>query len=401
MQEYINKLRATVTIEVSGAYPGDLINRLAANNVPFWDVLKEDDLCWRVTMYASDYKKIMIHAKRAMCLVHIVSRQGLPFFTRKFKKRLALIIGIVFFLIAVTTLPKFVWYIEVEGAKEVHPERIIRELDELGVGIGTYGPSIRSVRIKNKLLLEIPELSWMTINVSGGKATVIVRERVEKPEILDESLKTDLVADNTGIITRVEVLRGKTLVEVGQTVLTGELLVSGEILHENNINTFQTVRSMGEIYARTWHELTALMPKTYQKKTYTDETKEKYAVIIGSKRINLYFNSGNNYTSCDKIIEVSELKLPGGISFPISIEKATYSQYETEPQVIDKETADEILKEYLQGLIRDTIGAGEVKLADYNIVDAGEFYMMTLNAECEQQIAQEVPSNDIFSLPAQ
>ncbi len=35
---------------------------------------------------------------------------------------------------------------------------------------------------ENHILMEIPELSWMTVNVNGFRATVIVRERTPVPE---------------------------------------------------------------------------------------------------------------------------------------------------------------------------------------------------------------------------
>lgn len=389
MQELFNKLKAVVTIQITGAYPGDLINRLAEAKVSFWDLVKEDELTWRITMFAGDYKKIMIHAKRSMCRVHILKREGLPFFTRKFKKRTALLAGLTLVLIAVAVLPKYIWYFEVEGNETVPDQQIIRALNEAGVSVGTYGPSIRGVAVKNKVLPNLPELSWLTINVSGGKATVVVRERIEKPEILNESIKSDLVADKTGIITKVEVLRGRSLVAVGQTVLAGDLLVSGEIPHENNINTVQTVRSMGEIYARTWYKLTAVTPKTYGKKNYTEQTEEKYVIIFFGKRINLYFSSGKTFPKYDKIVELKQLKIPGGITFPIAVEKSVCSEYEMEQAELQEQDAEEILKQYL---IRQLTGSiiGGVTQDKYICANSDEFFMMTMNAECEEQIAQEV-----------
>ena len=59
-------------------------------------------------------------------------------------------------------------------------EEILRALEQNGVGIGTFSFSLDPEGLRNRVLLEIPELSWLTVNVSGCRATVQVRERVKK-----------------------------------------------------------------------------------------------------------------------------------------------------------------------------------------------------------------------------
>ena len=392
MQRILDSTKAVVDITISGAYPEELINRLAADSIPFWNLNKKDPLNWDVSMFASDYKAIRKTAKRSMCRTHIRRKRGLPFRIKRLRKRRILVFGAVCAVLTALILPLFIWTFEVEGNTTVSDREIIRALDEIGIDVGTFGYSVNPVLTETKMLLKIPQLSYLTINVKGGKATVVVREDVPAPEILDESVVTDLVATETGVITKMEILRGKSLVEEGQTVFKGEKLVTGLIEHYANENllTTQAVRSMGEVYARTWKKAAAVIQLEYMQKEPTGEEKTKYSLIIGSKRINFYFNSGNSYDKCDKIIETGYLTLPGGIQFPLALEKITEKALETSPAIMDEQTAETLLQDWLVRSIESRLLGGRIIKTEFE-TDAGTgLITVTAVAECEQQIATEV-----------
>ncbi|MBE6992722.1 MAG: hypothetical protein E7430_09175 [Ruminococcaceae bacterium] len=392
MQRILDRTKAVVDITITGAYPEEFINRLAADSIPFWGLRKKDPLNWDITMFALDYRTIRKIAKRSMCRTHIRRKRGLPFRINRFVKRRILILGIASAILAALTLPLFIWTFEVEGNATVSDREIIRALDEIGVDVGTFGYSVNPVLTETKMLLKIPELSYLTINVKGGKATVVVREDVPAPEVLDETVVTDLVATETGVITKMEILRGKSLVENGQTVLKGEKLVSGIIEHyaNDNLLTVQTVRSMGEVYARTWKKLTATMPLEYTQKEPTGEEKTKYSLIIGSKRINFYFNSGNSYDKCDKIIDTDYLTLPGGVRFPLALEKTTEKACKTTVASMDDQTAEKLLQDYLARSIQLQLLGGRIIRTDFETDFGDGLITVSAVAECEQQIATEV-----------
>lgn len=56
------------------------------------------------------------------------------------------------------------------------------------------------------MLLEIPELSWVAVNVSGCRANVEVRERRTAPKPLDRKIPCNLVARRDGLVLRVQAL---------------------------------------------------------------------------------------------------------------------------------------------------------------------------------------------------
>ena len=68
------------------------------------------------------------------------------------------------------------------------------------------------------MLLEIPELLWITVNVSGCRAYVEVRERVEAPEPVDEREPTNVVARRDGLILDIQAMDGVRCVLPGTSV---------------------------------------------------------------------------------------------------------------------------------------------------------------------------------------
>ncbi len=392
MQRLLDKTRAIVDITINGAYPQELINRLAAESVPFWNLNKMDPLCWEISMFASDYKRIRKAAKRAMCKTHIIRRHGLPFLAKRFARRRVLIVGMAVAVAAALVMPMFIWSFEVVGNTTVTDREIIAALKELGIGVGTFGYSIKPALVETRMLLKIPELSYMTINVKGGKATVVVRQEIPAPQVLDESVVTDLVATETGVITRMEVLRGKSLVETGQTVLKGQKLVTGIIEHYANDNLFrvQTVRSIGEIYATTWKKFSAQLPLDYEVMELIGEEKTKYALIIGSKRINFYIDSGNYYDKCDKIIETEYLTLPGGIQLPIALERTVERACICRTDQLDRQQAEQQLKDYILDSVGSGLTGGSVMDSEFDICVTDGLMTATAVCRCSQQIGTEV-----------
>jgi len=103
------------------------------------------------------------------------------------------------------------------------------------------------------MLIEVPELSWISIEMKGTKAIVRVVETTKAPEIIDRETPCNIVAAKDGIIERIITLEGEPLVNKGDTVRQGQLLVSGIIEHPDTGIT-RRVHAMAQVMARTWYE---------------------------------------------------------------------------------------------------------------------------------------------------
>ena len=73
--------------------------------------------------------------------------------------------------------------IDVTGYERVMPQEILDAMKAEGVGVGTRVSMVDASRLRNKILLEIPELSWFTVTIKGSHAVVDVRERGDTPAV--------------------------------------------------------------------------------------------------------------------------------------------------------------------------------------------------------------------------
>ena len=213
-------------LSITGASPEWCMQRLAKARIAFHFCAKPDDFTAEIWILRRDEARAAQQIRMGGCDCAVLERSGFSAVFDGLWKRPVLLILLAAAITAAILVPKFVFFYEVEGNEAVPSAQILRELQELGVGFGTYGPSIKPQELKNQMLLRIPKLQWLTVQQSGMCARVVVRERPDKEPVLDRKAPTDVIAARAGVLTRVEAVAGNCLCVPGQAVASGELLVS-------------------------------------------------------------------------------------------------------------------------------------------------------------------------------
>ena len=395
MQNWINFLRGSLRIEVTGAFPERFLNLCAQGGVAFWALELPDPHTLHLRIAQQETKKVQELARRVGCEITVLERSGLPHFLHRFRRRYALLLGLALALCAVAVLSRFVLTVDVSGNEAVSTERILEELKRLGVRPGAYGPSINENLVCNEALLALDELSWMSVNLHGTRAEVLVAERTPKPQVVDETIPAHIVADGAGIITKMKVLNGQAKFEVGGTVVEGEILISGVMdLEEPKYSTIDmgtlTVRAEGTVQARTWRTLTAVIPLEAAVKTYTGQETTRRSLTFFSHRLQFYKNGGISYERYDKIAESRSLTLPGVGRLPVALTKETLREYDLADAPIDPEAAETLLRTHLEERLEELIAAhdGQVVSTEFSSSQRDGMLTVTLTAECSEQIGK-------------
>ncbi len=396
MQKVINLLRGSARVRIMGTFPERFLNLCAQRQVAFWKVEWLDAHTLRLCVARKDVKLLEGIAQRTMCDLTVERLAGVPYFLSGFRRRYALLIGLALSLVAACVLSQFILTFEVVGNKRVPSSVILSELHRHGVSVGTYGPAIDERTVSHKMLISLRDLSFFSINLHGTRAEIIVRENDPAPELLDESIPTNVISGATGIITRMEVLSGQARYKEGDTVLEGEVLISGVVdLQEPPYSTgdlgVMLVHAQGNVYARTWRTLKAVIPVEADVKLYTGQEKAQYFAVLLGRRVNFYRNGGISFAEYDKISKNKVLRLPGDTVLPFSLGAETFRAYTTESAPIHLEAAESILKQRLDETVHAIVGEGEVLHTSFSSVKQNGLLTVTLLAECSEQIARVVP----------
>lgn len=203
------------------------MNLCAQEQVPCWGLEWVDEHALRLITLRQKLRRLEELAQRVGCEIEIEDSRGLPAFLRRFRKRYAFLVGLALSVAAVCILSRFILTIQVTGNEQVSSATILSQLRQQGVRPGVYGPSLDRKSIAQRVLLEMPDLSWMSINLYGTRLEVVVREAVKAPELDREEGYYDVVSQADGIILQVEPLAGEALVAEGDTVAKGEVVISG------------------------------------------------------------------------------------------------------------------------------------------------------------------------------
>ncbi|WP_160667366.1 sporulation protein YqfD [Colidextribacter sp. OB.20] len=400
MRHLMNFIRGMVCVRLTGLFPERLINLCAQEVIDFWAIEWLDEHTVRFTTRRHTLGLLEELALRAGCEVVRESSRGLPDFLGRFRTRYAFLAGLIFALCAVSLLSRFVLTVEVTGNENVPTAVILSQLRQLGVRPGAYGPALPCKQLAQEALLQLKDLSWMAINLHGTRVEVIVREVIKQPERIDESGYYDVVAQADGVVTHLEPERGEALVQEGDVVAKGDVLISGTVSMEpplysdSPVVQYQT-HARGRVWARTWRTLTAALPLETAVKDYTGKEKSVWSVNIFGKRIKIFGNTGIVWPMYDKMTVVRQARLPDGQTLPLFLSRETFRAYDTRTVQADQDAAQALLEEELQKRLTALIGEdGQVEEFQFSARVSGGRLEVTLTARCLEEIGEERPGEE-------
>ena len=398
MKKLMNFLRGMVVLRAEGAFPERLMNLCAQEGVEFWGVEWMDTRTLRLTARRYSLRKLKKLAERVSCTLEVEESRGAPAWAERFRTRYAFLLGLMLCLLAVSVLSRFVLTIQITGNETVPDAVILNQLRLQGVRRGVYGPAIRRRQQAEDVLTALRDLSWVGINLQGTRLIVDVREKIPAPEQLDESGYYDIAAAADGLILKVEPEQGDAVVKSGDTVVKGDILISGVVTMEppkysdRPVRTYRT-HARGRVTARTWRTLTAVIPLETAVKEYIGEEKQVFSLELPGRRIEIFGNnriygsiSGGFY---DKITTVR------GGALPVILRRDLIRAYTVRMIPVDPEAAQALLEQRLLQRLEELVGEdGLVTSSGSTAVIENGLLRVTVQAECREQIGRESPGRE-------
>lgn len=385
----VHFLQGSGLAEVQCACPERVLNLLGSRDVVFWGLRWESEICFQLYFLLPQEEILQEIAVMAGAEVTVLRRRGAPVLWGRFRTRYVLLAGFTLFWLFLFGGNLFIWEFRVSGNETVPSETVLRALENYGITIGSPGLHIDQEDMRNHVLLELHDVSWLTVNVKGCVAHVQVVERQRHPDIATKAGVWNIVAARDGLVTQVRALDGKALVSQGSTVTAGELLVTG--VYESREGSTYMTHSLGTVEARTWYDLSVSVPLTIAEKSGEGRKRTALSVDLGKKRIKLWGRGSISGANCDKIIHYHPLTLPGGLRLPITLVRETVTVYDAQQVQRSREQAQKegeaLLLQQLQEQIEDT---GSITETTFSSKIQGDSLIVTMQAECLEQIGMPV-----------
>jgi len=387
MYSSVRWLLGYVRLRIEGASPADCLNRFTAEHLLFWDISGENEFSFQVCIPAKELFRAYEISENTQCQASVICKQGMMQQFGGLLRRLPFLLALLFTILLTQWLSARVWFFSVEGNAAVPDGKILRAVAECGIVPGTRGKDIVPQTVKDHVLAEVPQLSWLTVRQSGCFAAIVVREKEFPSKQENRRELCNIEAARAGIVEEIAVLDGSAQCKIGDTVNTGDVLISAYIDLETGA---RVIGAAGEVFARTWREETVVTPAVFLKKQYTGKEMTVRYLCIGKKQIKLSGDSGISGATCDKITKTSALVLPGGMKLPLFLVTETYRDYGLASDCQSEAAAKQGLITFVQNRISGAMIAGQILREDYTCTNAEDVFVLRADFECREMIGKKV-----------
>ena len=201
----------------------------------------------RLRVRARDFKKLRPIRRKCNCRIHISERHGTAFALADLWRRKVLLIGCTLALLSLFALSTRVLFIRFIGCENMDEAALHALLAEEGITPFAAWRELDNLAIATRIAAQCPEAAWLGITREGVVITVEAAEAIPKIETPDLSVLCDVVAQKDGMVTRITALRGQPRVAVGDFVAQGDVLISSEVVYNEETAPYYT-HAMGEVW---------------------------------------------------------------------------------------------------------------------------------------------------------
>ncbi|MBR5516562.1 MAG: sporulation protein YqfD [Firmicutes bacterium] len=298
-----------VKITIEGFKINRLISKAIEANIGLRHLTYISDTKVQCYILDADLNRLQKLAKSTY-KVTIVSNTGTAFHVKKYLSNPYKIVFTLLTVILVISQSFFVKTIEITGFKGI-PETEIRDcLKDVGIREGSYIPNIDWEKAEERIYDVFPEITWLRLVYDGRKVFLEISEgEGEETETFDqiygnvqkEKYYCNIVASQSGYIDKINTYRGVALVQEGDFVEKGQVLILGcvpikEKYYVEDADTEYFVKSEGKIWAKVPYRL-----------TFEQELYDKNGKVRGKQKIKEKANQQVRKWSKENLPENAEI----------------------------------------------------------------------------------------------
>ena len=277
------------------------------------------------------------------------------------------------------------WCVQITGNSSVPSAQIESALAAAGLSQGTWKKDVSPERLAQQMLLKFPRIRWMSVNTQGCTAQVVIQEKTEKPDVVEENRICNIKASATGQIVMLHVFAGTALVHKGDAVVEGQLLVSAVVEDELGGSTLK--HASAEIIAETAHTLTVQIELNRRRWEPTGKTVFRRNLDLFGARLPASFQTkprGTYQVSREK----ADLQLLGTV-LPVGVYTERWDEMRAVDTVLTKEQARTLAAQEIEKQEKELLKGGKVTAARTSEKWETGALIDTVQLTCEENIAKE------------
>lgn len=371
-----------VKFVAKGVFPERFMNLIAKSNICIWDISKKKDELF-ASVVASEYKDLKKISRKTGTNLKVIKKCGLPFYIHKYKRRKGIIIGAIIFCIFLYIFSIYIWEIELTGDVPENTSEIEEVIADVGLSKGCIKNGLDIPYLEQSIMMKVPSLSWVSINIKGSLAEVSLKQRQIPPTIIPKSQPCNIKSSTDAQVVRMEVYNGTPVVNDGDAVVKGQILVSGIFEDKWGGNAFK--HADAKIWALTKKSMSDEISLNQEKHIPTDKVvKRKKMKVFGLEiPLSLVPVPKWNYS---KELSRKDLYILGR-RIPITICKEIYTEEIIESVIIDEDEAkvqaERLVKTYEENNLKDI----KILKKDVNQFIEDDKYIINVEYECQENIA--------------
>ncbi len=253
-----------VKFRVVGKKPQNFINALYNRNIKIYDltVTPEELTCSIESRHFAAIQALYAHSNYKIDVLSAPKFSSVKSF---FNNSVGLLLALAVVITCTTLYSARIWQYRIYGLHNVETNEIMQALNEMGVRKGAIKSSIDLKKLSSTLIESVDGVALASANIVGTTLVVTISERIDNSALLNEN--APIVAKTSCIITKIVTTAGTALVQVGDKVAKGQMLIANYVVDSSGAHIPSKAR--GEIsydayysFSKTYYEKNTKLERT-------------------------------------------------------------------------------------------------------------------------------------------
>ena len=271
-----------IKIEAKSYY--NILTKLSELGITIYDNKKNDDGIL-IKTNLKDYeriKKYLVSYK-----TEVVTSSGLLKIKELMQKYIVFFLSSILSIVILFLVNSVIFKIDIKSPNKKIQNILEKELASNGLKTLTLKKSHSQIEeIVNTILDNNKDtLEWLEIKYDGLIMNVYVTEKTI-PKGEESYDKCNIISRTDAKITSLNLYRGVALKEINDYVTQGEVIITGEITHNEEVKNM--VCASGEVYGEVWYKVKVTVPYNEYYSKYTGKKRFNISVKIGDDEYDIF-----------------------------------------------------------------------------------------------------------------